>query len=68
MENKWLLVMITDDYTNIHTFRRPTGNKPSQASNMCTIVVKAFRNIKAVEIPQDISKLHDPQGLNVSRF
>jgi hypothetical protein len=34
---------------------------------MCTIVIKEFRNIKAVEIPQDINKLHDPQGLNVLR-
>ncbi len=67
MENEWLLVLIIDDYTNIHTFRRPTGNNPSRANNMCTIVTKAFRNIKAVEIPQDINKLHDPQGLNVLR-
>jgi hypothetical protein len=29
-----------------------------QANNMCTIVIKAFRNIKAAEIPQDINKLH----------
>jgi hypothetical protein len=34
---------------------------------MCTIVIKEFRNIKAVEIPQDINKLHDPQRLNVLR-
>ena len=67
MENEWLLVLIIYNYTNIHTYRRPTGNKPSQANNMCTIVVKAFRNIKAVQIPQDITKLHDPQGLNVAR-
>lgn len=34
---------------------------------MCTIVIKAFRDIKAVEMPQDINILHNPQGLNVSR-
>lgn len=34
---------------------------------MCTIVVKAFRNIKTVEIPQDMDYLHDSQELNVSR-
>ena len=67
MKNEWLLELIIDDYTNIHTYRRPTGNKPSQVNNMCTIVVKAFKNIKAVQIPQDITKLHDPQGLNVAR-
>jgi hypothetical protein len=67
MENEWLLILIIDDCTNIHTFRGPTRNNPSQANNMCTIVIKAFRNIKAVEIPQDINKLHDPQGLNVLR-
>ncbi len=67
MENEWLLALIIDDYANIHTFRRLTGNNPSRANNMCTIVIKAFRNIKAVAIPQDINKLHDPQGLNALR-
>lgn len=61
------MVLIIDDFTNIHTFRQPTGNNPSQANNLCTIVIKAFRDIKAVEMPQDINILLNPQGLNVSR-
>ena len=61
IENEWLLVLI------IRYFRQPTGNKPSQLSNMCTIIIKTLQNIKAVEIPQDINILHDPEGLNVLR-
>ena len=37
IEHKWLLVLIIDDFTSIHTKRRPQGDKASEATSMCTI-------------------------------
>ena len=51
ISNEWLLVLIIDDYTNIHTHRRPTGDNTTSANYMCTIVVKAFKNVAAVSLP-----------------
>ena len=42
IENKWLLVLIIDDLTSIHTKRRPQGDKASEAKSVCTIVVKGW--------------------------
>ena len=47
--NKWLLDLIIDDYTSVHTKRRPQGEKASEAKSMCTIVVKAFKQIPAIK-------------------
>jgi len=43
VKNKWLLVIIIDDYTSVHTKRRPQWEKASEAKSMCTIVVKAIK-------------------------
>jgi hypothetical protein len=61
------LVLIIDDYTNVHTHRRPKGIHTSTAASMCTIVVKAFKNLKAIERPSSTSiiSLHDEQGVDI---
>ena len=59
------MVLVIDDYTTIHTIRRPTQTKFSQANNMCTIIVKAFKEIPAIRRPNDIALLHDPNGMNI---
>lgn len=64
IRNEWLLVLITDDYTNIHTHRRPKGSRRTTANNMCTIVVKAFKNVNAMRLPSSITSLHDQQGVD----
>lgn len=33
---------------------------------MCTIVVKAFKNIKAIQRPQNAFEIHDPKGVNIN--
>ena len=38
IDQKWLLVLVIDDYTSVHTKRRPLNEKPSEAKTMCTIV------------------------------
>ena len=63
--NEWLVVLIVDDYTSIHTNRRPEIDKPSTAKHMCTIALKIFKHIKAVRLPNNITQLHDPLGVNV---
>ena len=65
IKNQWLLVLIIDDYTNVHTHRRPKGIHTSTAASMCTIVVKAFKNLKAIERPSSIISLHDEQGVDI---
>ena len=35
VKNKWLLVLIIDDYTSVHTKRRPQGEKASEALSLC---------------------------------
>ena len=65
IENKWLLVLIIDDFTSIHTKRRPQADKASEAKSMCTIVVKAFKNIPAVSVLQ-ASIMHDVNGISIN--
>ena len=65
IEHKWLLVLIIDDFTSIHTKRRPQGDKASEVTSMCTIVVKAFKNIPAISV-QQASTMHDVNGISIN--
>ena len=61
--NKWLVVCIIDDYTTIHTKRRPTEQQASKANSMCTIVCRIFKDIPAIPIPE-LGRIHNPDGIN----
>ena len=63
-ERKWLIVLIIDDFTTIHTKRRPQKDKSSEAKTMCTIVVKAFKDIPAVPVQQALC-IHDQHGIDI---
>ncbi|XP_044174291.1 uncharacterized protein LOC114969432 [Acropora millepora] len=65
IKNKWLLALIIDDFTSIHSKRRPQGDKASEAKSMCTIVVKAFKNIPAISVLQ-VSIMHDVNGISIN--
>ena len=65
IENKWLLVLIIDDFTSIHTKQRPQADKASEAKSMCTTVVKALKNIPAVSV-QQASIMHDVNGISIN--
>ena len=67
IEQKWLLVLVIDDYTSVHTKRRPLDEKPSEAKAMCTIVVKAFKDIPAISI-DNASTVHDFNGTDIESF
>ena len=64
IKNKWLLVLIIDDYTSVHTKRRPQEDKASEAKSMCTIVVKAFKQIPAITV-QQANFIHDPNAIEL---
>ena len=61
----WFLVLITNDFTKIHTNRRPNKQQMCSCISMCTIAIKAFKSLKAVKLPKDISKFHDHNGINL---
>ena len=64
IENKWLLVLIVDDYTSIHTKRRPQDDKLSNAKTMCTIVVKDYPSIPVIKAPP-AKLIHDINGITI---
>ncbi|XP_027056505.1 uncharacterized protein LOC113683464, partial [Pocillopora damicornis] len=61
---KWLIVLIIDDFTAIHTKRRPQEEKLSEAKTMCTIVVKGFKDISAVPVTHALCT-HDQNGIDI---
>ena len=60
-ERKWLIVLIVDDFTSIHTKKRPQKDQSSEAKTMCTIVVKAYKEIPAIAVEQAVH-IHDQNG------
>ena len=46
--NKWQLVLIVDDYTLIHSIRRPQDEELTNANFVCTIIIKVFKNVPAI--------------------
>ena len=57
----WVLV---DDFTSIHTKKRPEKDQSSEAKTMCTIVVKACKEIPAIAVEQAIH-IHDQNGIDI---
>ena len=64
-DNKWLITCIIDDYTSVHSKRRPTDCSTSKAASMCTIVIRIFPTIPAIERPADLQKVHEKGGLSL---
>ena len=65
VKNKWLLVSIIDDYTSVHTKRRRQGEKASEAKSMYTIVVKAFKQIQAINV-EEANFTHNVNGISIA--
>ena len=64
-KNGWLLVLVIDDFTTIHTNRRPLNDKVSDSVSMCTIVINVFKNLKGIRLPENIFDVHYPTGLDI---
>lgn len=65
ISHKWQLVLMIDDYTTVHTKRRPDTGKPSAAKSMCTIILKVFKNIQAVSSFNPLT-FHNPEAIAVT--
>ena len=48
LRNEDLLVLMIDDYTNIHTKHRPKSQETSAARTMATILLKRFKGIPGI--------------------
>ena len=53
IEKKALIVLMVDDFANIHTKRRPSDQTTSAARNMATILMKRFCDGSAIPVCQD---------------
>ena len=62
IKNRKLLLLMIDDYTTIHSTRRPKDLKTSQANNMCTIIFKVFPDIRAITRPPP-QFIHNKDGI-----
>ncbi|XP_065061436.1 uncharacterized protein LOC135688497 [Rhopilema esculentum] len=60
IERKALLILMIDDFTNIHTKRRPTDHITSKARNMATILMKRFCDGSAIPVDQHVV---NPDGI-----
>ncbi len=60
IEEKRLIVLNIDDYTNVHTKKRPVQGT-SKSSKMCTILIKKYE-LPAVEV-DDTRQVNNPTGV-----
>eukprot|EP00112_Aurelia_sp_Birch-Aquarium-sp1_P017558 Seg4082.1 transcript_id=Seg4082.1/GoldUCD/mRNA.D3Y31 product="hypothetical protein" protein_id=Seg4082.1/GoldUCD/D3Y31 len=67
LDKQWLIVVIIDDYTTIHTKRRPTDQSFAQANTMCTVVCHIFKEIPAIPVTS-LTQLHNPEGIDSEIF
>ena len=61
VDNKQFLVVMIDDYHNIHTKHRPESKTQTQAVHMSTLLVKVFPNISAISKRENQSNLLSEQ-------
>ena len=50
IQNQHLVIAIIDDFTTIHSHRRPDSERTSDAKCMCTVVVRVFPGIPAIPL------------------
>ena len=48
IKQQWQLVLLADDCTSFHSKRRPKNVQIHQPKSMCAIVIKVFKNVKAI--------------------
>ena len=67
ISHKWQLRLMIDDYTTVHTKRRPDTGKLSAAKSMCTIILKVFKTIQAVS-SFNVLTFHNPEAIDVALY
>ena len=63
IKNKQLLVLMIDDYTTIHSHRRPTALATNNVLNMATIIIKIYPQLDAIQV-KNPELVHPPQGVD----
>ncbi|KAJ7387356.1 hypothetical protein OS493_004347 [Desmophyllum pertusum] len=65
MDKKQAILMMIDDYHNIHTIRRPCDEKKTyNVDHMCTIIIKIVKEEPAIPVTS-INLIHNPNGIDV---
>ena len=59
----FLLAFMVDDYTNVHTMHRPTGDLPSVVSKKATLLLKRFDDTSAIPV-DPLKPAHNPAGVD----
>lgn len=67
INNKQRLLLMIDDYTAVHTNRRPTDLLTSSANNMVTIIVKIFPTLEAIPMKRP-ELVHPKDGIGISQL
>ena len=66
INKKHAIILMIDDYHNIHTIRRPSNEKfPSKADHMCTIIFKIVKEVAAIPL-SSVNLIHNPSGIDVN--
>ena len=67
IKEKHLILLMIDDYTTIHSKRRPTSSLASTTNNMCTIIIKIFPSLDAIPVKQP-EHIHPKNGIEVNQL
>ena len=59
------IVLMVDDYTNIHTFRRPTSSSTVEVAHMATVLMRVFDKPAIPARGEGIGPGNDPAGINI---
>ena len=67
INKKHAIILMIDDYHNIHTIRRPSNEKfTSKADHMCTIIFKIIvKEVAAIPL-SSVNLIHNPSGIDVN--
>ena len=64
IQSNQFLVMLIDDYHNIHTKHRPESKTQTQAIHMSTLLVKTFPNVKAIRKSDNLPPLRSKEPVD----
>lgn len=66
INKKYAIILMIDDYHNIHTIWRPSNEKStSKADHMCTIIFKIVKEVTAIPL-RSVNLIHNPSGIDVN--
>ena len=66
IDKKFAILLMIDDYHNIHTIRRPQDeNATYKVDHMCTIIIKIVKEAPAIEF-NSVNLIHNPSGIDAN--